>query len=40
MALSYLVLKEQVLSHQVIGATIILFANVGSVVYSRKKQNN
>ncbi|MBR1429247.1 MAG: DMT family transporter [Rickettsiales bacterium] len=40
MVLSYLVLKEQVLSHQVIGAAIILFANVGSVIYSRKRQND
>lgn len=40
MVLSYFVLKEQVLSHQVIGATIILLANIGSILYSKYKQNN
>ena len=39
-ALSYVVLKEQVLSYQLIGAGIILFANIASIVYSAKKQNN
>jgi len=38
MVLSYFVLKEQVFAHQVIGACIILLANIGSIIYSRRKQ--
>lgn len=38
MILSYFVLKEQVLYHQVIGAVIILLANIVSILYSRQKQ--
>ena len=37
--LSYVVLKEQVLCYQLIGAGIILFANIANVIYSYKKQN-
>ena len=39
MVLSYFVLKEQVLSYQIIGASIILLANIGSIIYSKKRQN-
>lgn len=38
-ALSWLILREQVLYYQIIGAGIILFANIANVIYSYKKQN-
>ena len=37
---SAIILKEQCASYQLIGAVIVIFANIGSVIYSRKKQNN
>ena len=38
--LSFFILNEQVGSYQIIGAFIILFANIGSILYSHKKQSN
>ena len=40
MILSLFILKEPVAEYQVIGALIVIFANIGSVIYSRKKQNH
>ena len=40
MVLSFFILKEPVVLYQVIGAIIILLANIGSIIYSQKYQNN
>lgn len=40
MIVSAIVLHEQCALYQVIGALIVVLANVGSVIYSRKKQNS
>ena len=39
MLLGFLILKEKTTGYQIVGAAIILFANIGSVIYSRRKQN-
>ncbi len=38
MLLSLIILNEKVLLYQIIGATIIIIANIGSIVYSKMKQ--
>lgn len=40
MLLSFIVLREPVAMYQVIGTCIIVFANVGSIIYSKYKQDN
>ena len=40
MVLSFFILKEPVVLYQVIGAIIILLANIGSIIYSQKYQHN
>ena len=40
MLLSFIILKEPVAAYQAIGAVIILFANIGSIIYSKYRQDD
>jgi len=36
---SLIILQEPCTTYQIVGASVVIFANVGSIIYSRKKQN-